>query len=596
MTMLPLLMIVLLQAPPIPQQQAQADPNVRGSIQGVVRLPNGGDGIADVQVTLNAAPGARGASTVNLTGTTDSSGRFSFGDVPLGSYMLTVRRDGYFPQSGGPGLPNIAGLPAGISVAQVAGLTAPAIITKDRPNSQASFTLVKGGVISGQLRDPQGKPAAGVPVIAMRAGYQDGRRTLTAINTSTGLNPLGSAQATTDRGDYRIFWLPPGEYFIRTDAGNGIMRTTTGSTVPQLTYFPGTTDSSRAVTVNLHSGEEISAIDFTIDYAAAFKISGKVTVSVPGGMVMPNGQLSRSISSFYVVPQNADPGERIPLTTSRSSSTDQVDFDFEISGVPPGAYYLFPLFADRQNTGNGLPIGNYYSTRIPVEVFDRDVTGIRGVIQRNPDVTARVIFQGDRPAGAAAPPPVRVQLRAQEALGTLLSTPITAVNQQVRADGSILFPNLFPSKYKIALPLPPGYYLADLRQGPLSLYNDAGLTITSEESPPIEITLSTGGGEVRGIVRDRQGMPASARVILVPQVARRGNSMLYKGTTSTTRGEFNITGIAPGDYKIFAWATNPAGAEENSEFIAKYESRGRPLSISAGATLADLTLDLIPND
>src|SRR5204862_6784262 len=56
---------------------------------------------------------------------------------------------------------------------------------------------------------------------------------------------------------YRIFWLPPGEYYVRTDVQNSAPGRLTSTTVPQLTYYPGTTDVSRAVRVKLQPGEEV---------------------------------------------------------------------------------------------------------------------------------------------------------------------------------------------------------------------------------------------------------------------------------------------------------------------------------------------------
>src|SRR5262249_57192326 len=98
------------------------------------------------------------------------------------------------------------------------------------------------------------------------------------------------------------------------------------------------------------------------------------------------------------------------------------EFEFELRGIAPGAYYVFPLFADSQ-TANGTPAATYYTTRIPVEVVDRDVTGLQGDIHRYPDVTTRVTLKGNPPVGSQIPIPPRVQLRAQEALWILLTAP-----------------------------------------------------------------------------------------------------------------------------------------------------------------------------
>jgi hypothetical protein len=583
--------LLLLQAPPVPPQVVPSDPSVRGVIQGVVKSLTSSEGIPDVEITLAGVSTAPGANTPQLTKTTDASGRFSFTGVPGGRYTIRAEREGYFPATSPGAVP-----PAG-ALASIATATA-ATITKDVLKADVMINLVPGGVISGQVRDQQGKPAAGVPLVVLRAAYQDGRRTLRVVNTSTGFSASNSNHSTSDRGDYRIFWLPPGEYYVRSDVSNGVVsRETSATTIPQITYFPGTSDVSRALTVKVRPGEEVAAIDFTMEYARAFAVSGKVTVPITGGRTLPNGQISRGLGSFFVVPQNADPGERIPLTSAQTSSTDQIEFDFEVRGLAPGAYYLFPLFATDQQPGAPNGVGAmYYSTRIPVELVDHDVTGLRGVIQRNPDVTVRVTLNGDPPVGIRIPMPPRVQLRPQEALGSLIATPSMRA-AQVKPDGTTVYPSLFPTRYKVQLATPAGYYLAGMRQGSTDLYNDGILTVTPDLSDPVEITFSSRGGEIRGIVRDSEGKPVTASVELIPEGPRRSNSLLYRGgTASATTGEFRIADIAPGEYKLFAWQTNTAGADQNAEYLARYEARGRSITVQSGLKVGDITLEVIRNE
>ena len=70
-----------------------------------------------------------------------------------------------------------------------------------------------------------------------------------------------------------------------------------------------------------------------------------------------------------------------------------------------------------------------------------------------------------------------------------------------------------------------------------------------------------------------------AVVVLVPPPARRQNSALYQSTRCDENGFFTFTGVAPGDYKIFAWETVLLSAWLNAEFISKVEDQGRGLSV-----------------
>ena len=463
----------------VPQAgQAAAGAAVSGTIKGIVKPPDSPDGIPDVEITLvgAATPGAPGAQ---MTATTDAKGGFSFSNLPVGRYTLRAQKNGYFSANPDPAAPP----------ALQAQTTVTATISVAMPDVQVSIPMIPGGTISGRVLDGQGRPAAGIPMQVLRTGYQDGRKTL--VSASTAFLPIGTgATVTNDRGEYRLFWYAPGEYYVKTDVQQN--RTTTSSTVPLPTFYPGTREASRAIPVTLHAGQEVAGIDFTMQTTPAFKVSGKVTLSVPGGRTMPDGQVFRSISSFFIVEQDAEISDRVPLTSNSISNArpNQTDFDFELRGIAPGRYYIYPLFSDGQQGTGPVALPTYYSTRIPAVVIDKDVTGLAGEIHRFADVPFHFTMIGNPPPNAAQQTLTpRFQLRIQEAMGNLISGG-AAATPPVGPDGTAVFPNLFPAKYKIVIPnTPPGYYVADIRQGGASLYNDGILTVTGDPpSGPVEIS------------------------------------------------------------------------------------------------------------
>jgi hypothetical protein len=55
-------------------------------------------------------------------------------------------------------------------------------------------------------------------------------------------------------------------------------------------------------------------------------------------------------------------------------------------------------------------------------------------------------------------------------------------------------------------------------------------------------------------------------------------------------GRFTVTGIAPGNYQLFAWQRDPEGAYYNERFLSRYLHRGRPVYVNQESTVpADLT-------
>ena len=69
--------------------------------------------------------------------------------------------------------------------------------------------LTRGGVITGHVVDEDGEALARALVTVQRYQYVRGERQLT---------PAGGEQ-TDDRGQYRVFGLPPGDYYVSATAG-----------------------------------------------------------------------------------------------------------------------------------------------------------------------------------------------------------------------------------------------------------------------------------------------------------------------------------------------------------------------------------------
>jgi hypothetical protein len=68
---------------------------------------------------------------------------------------------------------------------------------------------------------------------------------------------------------------------------------------------------------------------------------------------------------------------------------------------------------------------------------------------------------------------------------------------------------------------------------------------------------------------------------------------LYKAATSDAKGNFTITGIAPGEYKLFSWVTVPGTAYMNAEFIMPYEEFGKSVRLAEGASITS-DVNVIP--
>lgn len=60
--------------------------------------------------------------------------------------------------------------------------------------------------------------------------------------------------------------------------------------------------------------------------------------------------------------------------------------------------------------------------------------------------------------------------------------------------------------------------------------------------------------------------------------------MFYDRTVADDKGQFKFQGIAPGEYKVFAFEQLADSAEQNSTFIARYETLGQPVMVNSKST------------
>jgi hypothetical protein len=113
---------------------------------------------------------------------------------------------------------------------------------------------------------------------------------------------------------------------------------------------------------------------------------------------------------------------------------------------------------------------------------------------------------------------------------------------------------------------------------------EAGLDTSQGAAGTLEITISGNGGQIEGTAADSKQKPASGAVVaLVPDDPRRERLMLFKTTVTDTTGHFSITGVAPGEYKLFAWEQIEEGAYQDPEFLKPYENQGQAVTIREGS-------------
>ena len=343
-----------------PAQAKDALPAPAGRIMGRVLTADNGRPVKRARVFATSAelPEGRGALT-------DDNGAFDLAELPAGRYTVTVSKAGFVSLSYGQRRPLQAGTPLQLADGQQL--------------KNVDFQLPRGSVIAGHVSDQDGDPMPGATVRVMRYQYLQGDRRLT---------PAGTGQ-TDDRGQYRIWGLMPGDYYVTAIARNpgggrgGFALFGRGGPVGNLagreeeplayapTYFPGVPSVNEATPVTVGLGQEALDIDFNLQLVRTARVSGRVTN--PDGTPTTSGTINLSAEA-------AGPGRQPGMNYGARISWDG---SFAIGNVPPGRYML-------RARGDDTVTPQFASE--PLTVGEADLTGLTVVLTPGGSISGTVLF------------------------------------------------------------------------------------------------------------------------------------------------------------------------------------------------------------
>jgi carboxypeptidase family protein len=545
------LALLLLQAGPAQTPTAQAP----ASIAGFVVKIGTNEPLSKAVVTLASTESGRGQM---YTASTSTDGRFLIDKIPPGKYRLSANRSGYVRYEFGARGPNRRGLEVTIAAAQKL--------------TQIILPLSPAGTITGRVFDRDGEPLAYVVVQAMKYSYQDGERVLNVAQTAI----------TNDLGEYRLFWMQPGQYYVSTTyetrqggpfgggpAGRGVFNGPPGvmnriesveavgdeARIP--IYYPGTTDPQAAAPINLQAGSLFSGVDLTVAAVHTFSVRGQVI----------SGATGQPVANVNVVLEPRQrPGSRGPIMRSRGNGANKGLFD--IGGVIPGAYDLVAISNDRNNR---------MSSRVPVDVSGSDVQNVSVVLTPGFAVPGHLTIDG--PAQDASR--IRMSLRPS-ASGMQFGGAIPAA--PVQADGTFTLQQVGQDIYRLNWTgLPRGFYVKTARIGAVDVLKE-GLKLERQPTVPLEVVISSNTGTLDAtVLTDKQEASVNTTVVLVPSPDLRFRNDLYRTGATDTMGRLHFDGLPPGDYKAFAWEEVDNGAWQDPDFLQQFEERGKPVRVSASS-------------
>ncbi|MGH9817823.1 MAG: carboxypeptidase regulatory-like domain-containing protein, partial [Candidatus Acidiferrales bacterium] len=438
------------------------------------------------------------------------------------------------------------------------------------------FRMIPAAAVAGRVFDEDGEPVPYVAVQVLRHSYVRGQRQLI---------PAGSA-STNDLGEFRIFGLPPGRYYVSaTPAGSGFVMAGGGGVAGRVmmiagelagragggraaaanaeeesyasTYYPGTIDPARATPVEVKAGDEVLGMDLTLILQRTFSVRGRVANSID--------TRARGQTNVFVMPREA--GAR-GFMGMRNRATVDGNGEFEITGVAPGSYNVTAmLFAD----------GQAYTARQAIEVGQGHIEGVNLLIAPGVDIPGKARLDGNVDLSGGN---VRVMLTPPDESFSFGSFG----NTTIAADGTFTLKNVSPGNYVVRLlSLPADAYLKEARFGGDDVVEEQLTIQPGRSSGALELTLSGSGARLDGLVLTDENLPFSgAQVALVPEQRLRQRSDLFKTGTTDQMGKFTLRGIRPGEYKLFAWDDVEPGSWHDPDFLRSYEQKGISVKVSEG--------------
>jgi hypothetical protein len=550
------------------------------SIEGVVVKLGSGEPIGNANIQLNLQIAGEPAlllpvsEELRRTARSDENGRFIFENVAAGEYRLIATYEGEFvPMEYGQRSPAGQGIPFEIAAGQrLTGI---------------HLAMSPTGAISGRVYDGDGEPLGKAQVFALRPVYKNGLRAMTIVQSVE----------SDDRGDYRLFWLAPGSYYVGVNPQVGelsLSMSVSRLTPPARfgTYQQGTHPTIQ--TRRLETGEIVEEMHLPVYYPNSVDMRSAAPVSVAGGttaggvniatgagLVRPlhirgrvvdaAGQPAAAVN-LTVLPRTSDPYFIVPHAQSAADGT------FDIPGVIPGAYRIFASAYSASRTLDGIA---------NVDVADTDIQNLPIRMTSGFTVPGRFVMEG---RGSLPSISVTRDTDTMDMPDGFISRNM----HQANADGSFTIERLPVGDFRInLLRLDPQNYVKSMRMGSDDVLND-GLHISGAPNTLLEIVIGGNAGRIEGsVLNSRNEALANRTVVLVPDARLRRRSDLYKAASTDIAGRFKMQGITPGDYKLFAWDNVETGAWQNRDFIQGYENAGRPIRIDEGSN-ESIQLQVIP--
>jgi hypothetical protein len=520
-----------LQSPQVPTPATET-----GRISGVVLRGDNGQPLEGAQLRLVRWEGGRGRQFPPVR--TDAQGRYAVEKLPAGEYGISFSAEGFVSLELGQRRPQE--LPRRIR------------LIEGQHAADVEMTLPRTAAIEGQVLDEFGDPVPGITIQVARVQYAAGKHRLM---------PMGSqGTPTDDLGRFRVFNLPPGEYYLVALSGPFAGAETSAGFA--ITYFPGTANPQDAQPVTVGVGADVTGVTIPMSPAPMSTISGVTTDE--------HGTPMRS--EIMLLPTSG--GDVRAMIMSRVPTSPTGSFLFR--NVAAGTYTLQAF---------GRPVGGGNLGRAPfgatLVTVDGNVGNVVVTILPGTTLRGRIILDGDGPLPdlsrvAVFPAPVNF------ATGPVGGGPPDSVTLP---DGTFETKNMNGSRVIRVNVGAAGWILKQVTRDGVDV-TDRPIDFQKGDVQGVEVTLTNRVATVKGTVTDGN-IPAPDTSVLIfaeDPALWAFPSRYLAAARSDASGSFTATGLPAGDYLVIAVPPVTGADWQDPAVLATYQGLATRVSVPAGAS------------
>lgn len=524
--------------------QPLADNAPRGTavMRGQIITADNGAPIRRAQVRISS-PDARESRVA----ATDAQGRFEIKELPAGRYTVTASKGGFVSLQFGQRRPTESGTPIELGDGQLL--------------DKITIALPRGSVLGGRITDEFGEPVANASVTALRYAFVAGARRMVPAGAN-------ARDTTDDQGHFRLFGLPPGDYYVSATLRAGQEAADPSGEVPGYapTYFPGTASVGDAARITLALAQENTGVNFGLIATKLVRVSGQVL-----------GSDGNPATSGTVMLSPVAMGGRPGMAMQQGGAGNRINPNgtFRLTNVAPGRYQLQARSGGRE----------FELSRMDLSVGADDVEGLTLVTSAGASISGTVISDSGEPFDFRAS---QLQIAARSASPDMGPGGPTAPPARVSDDWSFALRNVNDAVL-IRTSLPQGWALKSVSVG------GADITDTPTEFPagqPIagmQIVLTRKLTALSGQVTDGRGNPVlDASIVIFPADDKLWTfqSRFVKTARPDQDGRYQLSALPPADYLAIALQGMEEGQAGDPDFLASVKNQASKFTLGDGETKA----------